>query len=138
MKKNRTTNEPSGIRLMRLMSSQLSQIINKELKNETRICLYGTGEYWTAFEKSAYMLSLLFPTSDISIVEHQEYPFPVVLASISDDELNVYGTNHIFSHESLDYKELLTLEIQDNQYWNWHQQQVVEFMVKQESSYSLN
>lgn len=78
MKNNQTANEPSGIRLMRFMSSRLLQIVRKEHKNGNSICLYGTGEYWSAFEKSAYLLCQLFPEKEVFIAKHVEYPFPIV------------------------------------------------------------
>ena len=134
---NLTVNEPSGIRLMRLMDTQLLHIVKKELRNENRICLYGTGEYWVAFERSAYMLSQLFASSDISSVIHKEYPFPVVMASISDDELRGYGKHHIFHRDYLDYKEFICSATPRISYTLWYRnnvQEIKEYMSNERQS----
>lgn len=127
MENNRTAQEPSGIRLMRLIDTQLVQIIRKERTNETHICLYGTGEYWVAFERSAYLLCQLFPASDVSIATHPENPFPVVMAGISDAELRVYGRQHIFRRDLPDYKELVCSKAPALQYPAWHRREVQKF-----------
>ena len=119
--------ESSANRLMRLMDTRLTEIIRNERRNERRVCLYGTGEYWTAFEQSAYSLSRLFPAADISITMHPEHPFPVVMASISDDELRTYGKRHIFCRDFPDHKELLVPMIIPEQYRIWHQKTIRKF-----------
>lgn len=49
---------PSAINTMfdklnTLLTKDLKNILKKELHNENRVNLYGVGEYWVAFEKSA-------------------------------------------------------------------------------------
>lgn len=127
MNSTRQTDEPSGIRLMRLMDTRLLEIIRKERKNERRVCLYGTGEYWTAFEQSAYQLCRLFATNDISVATHPEYPFPVVMASISDDELRAFAKQHIFCRDLPNYKEMLVPRIIPQQYRIWYQKTIRKF-----------
>lgn len=127
MNSNRQIGEPSGIRLLRLMDTRLPEIIRKERKNERRVCLYGTGEYWTAFEQSAYLLCRLFPAAEVSIVTHPEEPFPVVMASISDDELRAFARQHIFCRDLPDYKEILVDRIIPEQYRIWHQKAIRKF-----------
>ena len=119
--------ESSANRLMRLMDTRLTEIIRKERRNERRVCLYGTGEYWTAFEQSAYSLSRLFPAADISIATHPEHPYPVVMTSISDDDLRAYGKRHIFCRDMPDYKELLVPTIIPEQYRLWYQKTTGKF-----------
>lgn len=127
MKNNQTANELSGIRLMRLMSSRLLQIVRKEHNNENSICLYGTGEYWSAFEKSAYLLCQLFPEKEVFIAKHIEYPFPIVMTCISDDELRKYGRTHIFHRDYSDYKELYYRKPPTVQYHIWHRDKMNRF-----------
>ena len=85
----RQENEPCGIRLMRLMDARLFDIIRQEHKNRNCIHLYGTGEYWAAFEQSAYLLCRIFPENETAVVTHTAYPFPVVMANIPDRALKV-------------------------------------------------
>lgn len=117
----------NGLSDIRLMDTELLKIVGRERKNENHICLYGRGEYWVAFERSAYMLSQLFASSDIYSVMHDEYPFPVVMAIISDDELRRYGEHHIFHRDYLDYKELICSVTPRISYNLWHRSQVQEF-----------
>ena len=46
-------------RVSTLLQGNLKQILFKELHNDNRVNLYDVGEYWVAFEKSAYQLELL-------------------------------------------------------------------------------
>lgn len=109
------------------MDALLPEIIRKERKNERRIRLYGTGEYWTAFEQSACQLCRLFASNDISVATHPEYPFPVVMASIPDDELRAFARQHIFCRDLPDYKEILVPRIIPEQYRIWHQKTIQMF-----------
>lgn len=122
------SNEPCGIRLMRLMDTHLSNIIRKEHSDGKSIHLYGTGEYWVAFEQSAYLLCQLFAKNEISVITHATYPFPVVMASISDLDLCTYSKQHIFKRDEPDYKELVAAEIPAKQYQIWHRKEVQEFL----------
>ena len=113
---------------MRLMDTHLSNIIRKEHSDGKSIHLYGTGEYWVAFEQSAYLLCQLFAKNEISVITHATYPFPVVMASISDLDLCTYSKQHIFKRDEPDYKELVAAEIPAKQYQIWHRKEVQEFL----------
>ena len=121
-------NEPSGIRLMRLMDTRLLEIVRKEHSSEKHIHLYGTGEYWVAFEQSAYLLYRISSESIVSVVKHAAYPFPVVMASIPDEELQAYAKRHILKRDEADYKELIAPDVPAEQYRTWHRQEVLELM----------
>lgn len=127
MKSNQTENEPSGLQLLRLVNTQLPQIIRKEQGNETRIRLYGAGEYWSAFEQSAYLLCQLFPHSNMTIWTHKDYPFTVVMASISDEELRAYSRRTIFGRDLPDYKEFICRKTSSVPYHIWHRNEVQQF-----------
>lgn len=124
----RQENEPCGIRLMRLMDARLFDIIRQEHKNRNCIHLYGTGEYWAAFEQSAYLLCRIFPENETAVVTHTAYPFPVVMANIPDRALKVYSRSHIFRCDEADYKEFIAEEITPKQYQIWHRKEVQEFL----------
>lgn len=124
----RQDKEPCGIRLMRLMDTRLFEIVRKEHGNERIIHLYGIGEYWAAFEQSAYLLCRVFPKTEISVVTHAAYPFPVVMAGIADRELTDYSRRHIFKRDETDYKELITAEISRRHYQIWHRNEVQGFL----------
>lgn len=91
---------------MELIETCLFDIIHTEDTTGRFIRLYGAGDYWHAFEESAYQLSQLFVTHDVTVLRHKVYPFPVLMVSISDDELQAYGKNHIFRKKVSGYREL--------------------------------
>lgn len=117
-------NEPSGIRLMRLLDTHLARIVRQEHAGSRRLRLYGTGGYWSAFEQSACALCGLFPGTEVSVVTHPSYPFPVVMASISDEALRAYGRRHIYGCDRPDYKELVTAELSSARYRTWYRRTV--------------
>lgn len=87
--------EPCWMPLMELIETCLFDIIHTEDTTGRFIRLYGAGDYWHAFEESAYQLSQLFVTHDVTVLRHKVYPFPVLMVSISDDELQAYGKNRV-------------------------------------------
>lgn len=97
--------EPCWMPLMELIETCLFDIIHTEDTTGRFIRLYGAGDYWHAFEESAYQLSQLFVTHDVTVLRHKVYPFPVLMVSISDDELQAYGKNHIFRKKVSGYRE---------------------------------
>ena len=119
--------EPCWIPLMELIETRLFDILRKEQGNRKYIRLYGAGEYWHAFEESAYQLSQLFGTHDVTVLRHKVYPFPVLMSSISDDELRAYGKDHIFRRKVSGYRELVGIGISMKQYKEWHKKEVMKF-----------
>lgn len=124
----RQENEPCGIRLMQLMDTRLVEIIRREHRNSNCIHLYGTGEYWVAFEQSAYLLCHIFPKNETAVVTHPAYPFPVIMATIPDVELLAYARSHIFRRDEADYKEFIAPEISPRQYHLWHRNEVQDYL----------
>ena len=114
--------EPSGIRLLQLIEGKITQITRRERENLAHICLYETGGYWAAFERSAYQLCRLFPDLNVSALKLRDNPFPVVFACVSDKELLSYAESHILCVDKPDYKEILAEEISPVNYFRWHQQ----------------
>lgn len=53
--------------LMELIETCLFDIIHTEDTTGRFIRLYGAGDYWHAFEESAYQLSQLFVTHDVRV-----------------------------------------------------------------------
>ncbi len=97
--------EPSGVRLMRLITTQSLEIAQRELRNGNKMCLYGTGDYWTCFEHSAYFMSRIFPDLKSFVVTHPDYPYSIVGLSVSENQLRQYMKTHTAHHKSEDYLE---------------------------------
>ena len=96
--------EPCWMPLMELIETCLFDIIHTEDTTGRFIRLYGAGDYWHAFEESAYQLSQL-----------------------SDDELQAYGKNHIFRKKVSGYRELVGIGISMKRYKEWHKKEVMKF-----------
>lgn len=119
--------EPCWMPLMELIETCLFDIIHTEDTTGRFIRMYGAGDYWHAFEESAYQLSQLFVTHDVTVLRHKVYPFPVLMVSISDDELQAYGKNHIFRKKVSGYRELVGIGISMKRYKEWHKKEVMKF-----------
>ena len=76
------TNGELFLQLLRNIKS----IYKKELANEYFIYLYEVGEYWIAFEKSAYILSLQLREQKykVSAIRMDCLPFPILFSSVDD------------------------------------------------------
>ena len=111
---------PSGVRLVRLLNEHLSEIMSRERSNQHSIHLYCTGPYWVAFERSAYQLRRAFPDSEVIPMRLLGYPFPVVMASVTDRSLRSYARKHILRRDDMDYKQLTVpgLSLADNREWH--------------------
>jgi len=109
------------------MNTHMPEIIRREHRNVKSIHLYGTGEYWSAFEQSAYLLYKIFSTNDISVITSRVYPFPIIMATISDEALCAYAKSHIFTCDKIDYKELLATEITVKDYHKWRKREIKVF-----------
>ena len=75
----------NGELFLRLLRN-IKTIYKKELTNESYIYLYEVGEYWIAFEKSAYLLSLQLKEqkSEVSAIKMDFLPFPILFSSVDD------------------------------------------------------
>ena len=97
--------EPAWMSLKRLVETRMIEILRKEQDNKRYIRLYGTEDYWHAFEESAFQLERLFRKGETTLFRHKDYPFPVVMVSIPDSELRAYIQQHIPVCDKHDYKK---------------------------------
>lgn len=111
---------PSGVRLVRLLNEHLSEIMSRERSNQHSIHLYCTDPYWVAFERSAYQLRRAFPDSEVIPMRLLGYPFPVVMASVTDRSLRSYARKHILRRDDMDYKQLTVPGLSLADYREWH------------------
>ena len=121
-------NEPCGVRLVRLINTQARDSAKREFKNDDKMCLYGTGEYWHGFEHSAYFLSRIFPKSESFVVNHPNYPFVIVGVSVSDKELRKYMKDHSVYHKKEDYIEYVVTPFVPREYGDWLTKKVKSFI----------
>ncbi len=117
-------NEPCGVKLVRLINTRALDIAKREFKNEDKMCLYGTGEYWTGFERSAYFLAQLFPGLEPFVINHVAYPFSIVGVSVSAEDFRKYMREHIACKRQENYLEYTVEPIIPEEYGHWHTSKV--------------
>ncbi len=118
--------ESSGLRLMHLIDTRMCAIAKAEQGNADRMCLYGTGEYWSAFDHSAYQLMKIFPDLSPFVVNHPAYPFTVVGVNVSDRQLRNYERRHGCNTRREDYMEFSVTPSDKSCYADWHRQEIEE------------
>ena len=111
---------------MDFLSTHQAEILSREKDNQRFAHLYGFENYWVAFEHSAYQLCRLFPRSETSVIRFITYPFPVVMAAVTDAELRAYSRRHILRIAEPDYRVLTTEELPPERYREWHRVEVEE------------
>ena len=65
--------EPPWMSLKRLVETRMFDILRKEQGNRKYIRLYGAGEYWHAFEESAFQLSRIFTEYETTLFSHKDH-----------------------------------------------------------------
>ena len=78
----------SLVEFTELLKNRLSDILFQEAENDKYIYLYLADGYWTAFEKSAYRLCLIYEPAMLLPMRLTFAPFPFVTASIMQDNLH--------------------------------------------------
>ena len=114
-------------RVASLLDSDLQKILKKEIHNNDRIHLYDVGEYWVAFEKSAYMLEKMTDAGEKPLVLYlKSYPFPIVMRSIHYLKVNDMCKKHIMAKRQLEYLQFLTKQTDDASYRKWYREYVID------------
>ena len=76
------------MRIETLIANNLTNILQKENDNVSNINLYSIGDYWVAFEYSAFQLEQISDYTDGTLVMRlKNRPFPIVLNIISNANL---------------------------------------------------
>ena len=122
-------NEPCGVRLVRLINTKSLDIAKREVNNTDKMCLYGTGGYWTAFERSAYFLTRIFGNLELFIVNNPNYPFAIVGVSVPEKKLKQWMKTHFASRQDADYMEFTVNEVDQQKFGKWHTKKVNDFKV---------
>ncbi|MBQ8501959.1 MAG: hypothetical protein IJ494_06655 [Bacteroides sp.] len=113
-------------RINALLLTSMKEILNQERHNDNRINLYDVGEYWVAFEKSAYQLEKLAKDDHEAIVLYiKNHPFPLIMQSIHHKRVNDICYNHIMAKKSLEYLQLVVHPIDNAFYDKWYRDHIV-------------
>lgn len=111
---------PNLTKLNTLLTKDLNKILQQEQDNENRVNMYGVGEYWVAFQRSAYLLECITHKKEDRIVLHLDnYPFPVVMHNIHYNKVNDMCRSHIATKKTLEFLQLTTTPINEQSYIKW-------------------
>ncbi|MBQ8224224.1 MAG: hypothetical protein IJZ86_02545 [Bacteroides sp.] len=115
-------------RINTLLLTNMKNILNEEKHNNNCINLYDVGEYWVAFEKSAYQLEKLAKDEHEAMVLYiKNHPFPIVMQSIHHKRVNDMCHNHIMTKKGLEYLQLVTRPIDKVIYDKWYKEHMIEY-----------
>ena len=108
-------------RINALLEKEMQHILRQESQNENRIHLYDVGEYWVAFEKSAYLLEQLVPKEEHPIVLYmKDHPFPIVMQSSHYLRVKELCSHHALAKKGMNRLQLLTQPIEKRAYQKWY------------------
>ena len=119
--------EPCGVKLVRLINTQSLDIAKREIKNNNKMCLYRTGEYWHGFEHSAYFLARIFRKASVFVVNNPKFPFAIVGISVHTTDFEKYQQKHDAIRRKEDYIEYEVTPFAPLEYGNWHTKKVKFF-----------
>lgn len=110
-----------------LLQKSSKTIMKRENDNENRIHLYGVGQYWAAFDKSAYLLEKMTnEKSDTTVLRFKDYPFPILMYCLHYDKVKDLCHKHIMAKQNPDYLQLMTHLIDTKSYNKWYREIVVD------------
>lgn len=108
-------------RINALLEKEIRNILQQESQNENRIHLYDVGEYWVAFEKSAYLLEQLIPKGEHPVVLYMKnHPFPIVMLSTHYLRVKELCRHHALAKRRIDRLQLFTQPIEKRSYQKWY------------------
>ena len=81
-----------------------TEIVRRERTNKSSVHLYNVGNWWVAFERSAYLLSRLYPDGYVSVLRMKKNgEKPLIMEGISKPELSALCQSHTVLHSDDDY-----------------------------------
>lgn len=108
-----------------LFDAKLSTILKQERHNDNKVNLYSVGEYWAAFEKSAYLLGEMLHDDTPPVVLYiKEYPFPIVMQSLPHRLVDDMCRKHPMSRKTMEFLQFATQPTDEVAYKEWYREQV--------------
>jgi len=108
-------------RINALLEKEMKHILLQESQNENRINLYDVGEYWVAFEKSAYLLEQLVPKEEHPTVLYMKnHPFPIVMHSSHYLRVEKLCRHHALVNRASGRLQFLTRPLEEAAYVKWY------------------
>ena len=110
-----------------LLQKGSKTIMKRESDNENCVHLYGVGQYWAAFDKSAYLLEQMTNgESGMTILHLKDYPFPVLMHCVHYDKVKDLCRKHVMAKRGVEYLQFLTHPIDSESYKQWYRELVID------------
>lgn len=110
-----------------VLETRLPEIIGGEATNTSTIHLYRTGNFWVAFEKSAYLLTQSAIAYDTSAMQLPSHPTPIVMAYTDDITITILLQKHTLLKSDNNYTAIATSPISAELYKEWHTEEIELF-----------
>lgn len=108
-----------------LLTTRLAELMHREADNRTSVHLYRVGDYWAAFERSAYQLSRFDSGVMLTPMQLNNFPFPIVMACVHTDEWPRIARHFTVAQSTDDYRHLVTSSVLSPwSYGRWHSREV--------------
>lgn len=125
MKSTTQTTVKTYERINTLLETDLKKILRQEMQNEDRIILYDVGEYFVAFEKSAYLLEQWVPREEKPMLLYMKHhPFPIVMHSSKSSRVEELCRRRSPVRRSGGCLQFLTSPLENASYVEWYRQLV--------------
>ena len=113
--------------LTSLFRREQRNILRRELHNENKVHLYRLGDYWVAFEKSAYLLEQISLTdADPTVIYMQEHPFPMLMTTINNHRANGLCRHRISGSRQPNYLQIHSGKIDTALYNEWYRTNTID------------
>lgn len=110
-----------------LLQKSSKTIITRESTNENRVHLYGVGQYWAAFDKSAFMLEkMAHEDSYVTTLRLRDYPFPILMYCVHYEKVKDLCRRYTMTKRGLEYLQLVTNPINAKSYSRWYREYAIE------------
>lgn len=111
----------------RLLQKSSKTIMQREGGNENRIHLYGVGQYWAAFDRSAYLLKIMTNNENDTItLRCKGYPFPILMYCSHYEKVKDLCRKHVMAKQTPDYLQLVTHPIDQHSYKRWYREHTID------------
>lgn len=110
----------------KLLLTQAGTVLSRERRNEDCIHLYAVGEYWAAFDRSAYLLEdIIFQDRPPMTIYLKDNPFPILMHNISAEEMTSLRKAGEVTMERRGYLSLRLHSINPSDYQKWRTQKTL-------------
>lgn len=110
-----------------LLAKDSKTIMKRENINGNRVHLYGVGQYWAAFDKSAFLLEKMTKENcGIVILHLKDHPFPILMYCVHYEKVKDLCRKYMTAKKGLEYLQFITHPADEESYYEWYRGHVIE------------